>query len=64
VLKREFSVELLALLLSGVVYSITFQATEGTLLAFPWVQLGLIGCAVTLFGDQQRQEKLPESAAI
>jgi len=64
VLKREFSVELLALLLSGVVYSITFQATEGTLLAFPWVQLGLIGCAVTLFGYQQTQEKLPESAAL
>jgi len=64
VLKREFSVELLALLLSGVVYSVTFQATEGTLLAFPWVQLGLIGCAVTLFGDQQKEEKLPEPAAI
>jgi O-antigen ligase len=64
VLKREFSVELLALLLSGVVYSITFQATEGTLLAFPWVQLGLIGCAVTLFSDQETQEKLPEPAAI
>jgi len=64
VLKREFSAELLALLLSGVVYSVTFQATEGTLLAFPWVQLGLIGCAVTVFSDQQRQENLPEPAAI
>lgn len=64
VLKREFSVELLALLLSGVVYSITFQATEGTLLAFPWVQLGLLSCAVTLFGDQHEQEKLPAPAAI
>ena len=64
VLKREFSVELLALLLSGVVYSITFQATEGTLLAFPWVQLGLIGCAVVLYNDQQREENLPEPAAI
>ena len=64
VLKREFSAELLALLLSGVVYSITFQATEGTLLAFPWVQLGLIGCAVTVFSDQQIQENLPEPAAI
>ena len=63
VLKREFSVELLALLLSGVVYSITFQATEGTLLAFPWVQLGLIGCAVSIM-DQPKQEKLTGAAAI
>src|ERR1051326_7271196 len=53
VLKREFSVELLALLLSGVVYSITFQATEGILLAFPWVQLGLIGCAVSIMRSEE-----------
>lgn len=64
VLKREFNVELLALLLSGVVYSITFQATEGTLLAFPWVQLGLIGCAVSIAGRQEEQEKPPQAAAI
>jgi O-antigen ligase len=49
VLKREAHPELLALLLSGVVYSIAFQATEGTLLAFTWVHLGLIGCALALF---------------
>jgi len=63
-LKREFSPELLALLCSCVVYSITFQATEGTLLAFPWVQLGLISCAVSLMRKQHGQEKLPEPAAI
>lgn len=40
--------ELLALLLGCSVYAITFQATEGTLLAFTWVHLGLIGCAVAL----------------
>jgi hypothetical protein len=40
--------ELLALLLGSSVYVITFQATEGTLLAFPWVHLGLIACAVAL----------------
>jgi O-antigen ligase len=62
VLKREFSAELLALLLSGVVYSITFQATEGTLLAFPWVQLGLVACAVSIMGRQQEQE--PSQAAV
>jgi O-antigen ligase len=63
VLKREFSAELVALLLSGVVYSITFQATEGTLLAFPWVQLGLVGCAVSIMGRQQEQEPT-QAAAI
>jgi O-antigen ligase len=64
VLKREFSAELLALLLSGVVYSITFQATEGTLLAFCWVQLGLIGCAVSIIGREQEQEGPSQAAAI
>jgi O-antigen ligase len=64
VMKREFSAELLALLLSGVVYSITFQATEGTLLAFPWVQAGLIGCAVSIMGQREEREKLPQATAI
>ncbi|HET9838426.1 MAG TPA: O-antigen ligase family protein, partial [Candidatus Angelobacter sp.] len=59
-LKREFSPELLALLCSGVVYSITFQATEGTLLAFPWVQLGLIGCAVSVMRQEGQHELLAE----
>jgi O-antigen ligase len=53
-LKRESSPELIALMAGGAVYVLTFQATEGTLLAFPWVQLGLIGCAVSIM---QRQEK-------
>jgi O-antigen ligase len=60
ILKREFSVELLALLLSGVVYCITFQATEGTLLAFPWVHLGLIGCAVSIMSRKEARENGPE----
>lgn len=54
VLKGESSPELIALLAGGVVYCITFQATEGTLLAFPWVHLGLIGCAVSIM---RRREK-------
>src|SRR5260221_3380990 len=52
-LKRESSPELVALLASGVVYCITFQGTEGTVLAFPWVQLGLIGCAVSVLGRHE-----------
>ena len=64
VLKYEFSPELLALLLGGVVYSITFQATEGTLLAFPWVQAGLIGCAVSIMGRREEREKPAQAVAI
>jgi O-antigen ligase len=47
-LKRERRLELVALLMGGIVYCISFQATEGTLLAFSWVHLGLIGCAVAI----------------
>jgi len=49
VLKSESSPELVALLASAVVYCVSFQATEGTLLAFSWVHLGLIGCAISVF---------------
>jgi hypothetical protein len=49
ILKRELHPELLALLLAGVVYGVTFQATEGTLLEFFWVHIGLIGCAVSIY---------------
>jgi hypothetical protein len=49
VLKVESNPELLALLAAALVYCISFQATEGTLLAFSWVHLGLIGCAISVF---------------
>src|ERR1041385_7639887 len=49
VLKLEPNPMLIALLASALVYCISFQATEGTLLAFPWVHLGLIGCAISVF---------------
>lgn len=51
-LRREFHVELLALAVASLVYCVSFQATEGTLMAFFWVHLGLISCALAL----QRQE--------
>ena len=47
-LKLEPNPALVALLASLLVYCITFQATEGTLLAFSWVHLGLIGCAISV----------------
>ena len=49
VLKLESNPELVALLVSALVYCISFQATEGTLLAFSWVHLGFIGCAISIF---------------
>lgn len=49
VLKFESNPELVALLASATVYGVAFQATEGTILAFTWVHLGLIGCAVSIF---------------
>ena len=49
VLKLGPNPVLVALLASALVYCISFQATEGTLLAFSWVHLGLIGCAISVF---------------
>ncbi len=64
VLKRESSPELAALLASACVYLISFQATEGTLLAFTWVHLGLIGCALSVFNSPHQQERaLAEASA-
>ncbi|MGC2697261.1 MAG: O-antigen ligase family protein [Candidatus Angelobacter sp.] len=64
VLKRQSSPELVALLASACVYLISFQATEGTLLAFTWIHLGLIGCAVSVLNSQEEQEKaLAETAS-
>lgn len=48
-LRRQLHPELLGLMLAALVYSMTFQATEGTLLAFAWVHLGLIGCAISIY---------------
>lgn len=57
--RREHSIELLGLLLSAIVYCIAFQFTEGTLLAFSWVHLGLIGSGIALLksGDHAMLER-------
>jgi len=59
-LKKTSVVELEALVLAFVVYCVSFQFTEGTLLAFTWVHLGLIACAVLLFrtanGTEQKAD--------
>jgi O-antigen ligase len=55
ILRQELRPELLALLIACVVYSVTFQATEGTLLEFFWVHVGLLGCAVSVYSSPQSQ---------
>jgi hypothetical protein len=49
ILRKELVTELLALLLACAIYALTFQTTEGTLLEFFWVHIGLIGCAVSIY---------------
>ena len=53
--------ELEALAMAFVVYLVSFQFTEGTLLAFPWVHLGLIAAGLAVFqaGNGARQNSLP-----
>jgi len=55
ILRQDLKPELLALLVACVVYSVTFQATEGTLLEFFWVHVGLLGCAVSVYSVPKRQ---------
>jgi hypothetical protein len=59
-LKKTPVLELEALVLAFAVYCVSFQFTEGTLLAFTWVHLGLIACAVVLFrtanGTEQKAD--------
>ena len=47
----------LALLLGAAAYCISFQMTEGTLLAFTWVHLGLIACTLSM--PQASGDELP-----
>ncbi|HWG40361.1 MAG TPA: O-antigen ligase family protein, partial [Candidatus Acidoferrales bacterium] len=65
VLKAESNPELVALLASALVYCISFQATEGTLLAFSWVHLGLIGCAISLFfaSNPESEKRISRTAS-
>ena len=48
-LKKTPNAALDALTLAFVIYLVAFQFTEGTLLAFPWVHLGLIASGIAVF---------------
>ena len=47
---RQVSI-LLALFVGGLPYVISFQSTDGTILAFTWVHLGLLASAAILMND-------------
>ncbi len=55
-IKREPVAELEALAVSGLVYCVSFQFTEGTLLAFPWVHLGLLAAGLAVFKGVRNSE--------
>jgi O-antigen ligase len=55
-IKREPIAELEALAVSGLVYCVSFQFTEGTLLAFTWVHLGLLAAGLAVFQGVRNTE--------
>ena len=57
-LREKWNPELLGLSFAGLVYCLTFQTTEGTLLAFSWVHLGLIACGISIFQNSANTEKI------
>ncbi|HEU5228403.1 MAG TPA: O-antigen ligase family protein [Ktedonobacteraceae bacterium] len=59
VARRTPSSELLGLLLAGLLYCISFQATDATILSFPWIHLGLIAAGNTLLSNSR-----PESTGL
>jgi O-antigen ligase/polysaccharide polymerase Wzy-like membrane protein len=46
------SPELMGLLLAGLVYCVSFQATDATILSFPWVHLGMVATATSMSGPE------------
>lgn len=62
-LRNQSHPELLGLMLAALMYCMTFQATEGTLLAFAWVHLGLIGCAISVYYPRGKGLREPLDSA-
>jgi hypothetical protein len=63
-MKREPVVELEALVVAALAYCISFQFTEGTLLAFSWVHLGMIAAGVAVFRRYRNIETQTVTRAI
>lgn len=63
ILRRMEAPELLALLVACGIYLLTFQATEGTILGFSWVHLGLIGCGITAYTAGKESDQVSQPSA-
>src|SRR6202012_2000825 len=61
-LKSERFVELEGLTIAGLVYCVSFQFTEGTLLAFSSVHLGLIAAGLSVIQVSRKQKAFPAIA--
>ncbi len=61
-LKRHRSPELLGLMAASLLYCITFQFTEATMLAFCWVHIGLLAAGVIVYRRSGDPERAPAAA--
>jgi hypothetical protein len=57
-ISRNSHPELEALVLAFAVYCVSFQFTEGSLLAFPWVHLGLIAAGISVYRSRRDPQPL------
>jgi hypothetical protein len=62
-LKKENVPELEALTIAGLLYCVSFQFTEGTLLAFCWVHLGLLAAGLGVFQGLRKADIVPIRSA-
>jgi len=63
-LKKESHPELLALGLAVLIYTVSFQTTEGTLMAFFWVHVGLIACGVSIYSRNRIKSESAQNGMV
>jgi O-antigen ligase len=56
ILRKQLIPELWGLLIATLLYAITFQATEGTLMEFYWVHMGLMGCVISIYWNSETKQ--------
>ena len=63
-MKQEPIAELEALAIAGLLYCVSFQFTEGSMLAFSWVHLGLLASGLAIYQRAERPGMLPIGRAV
>lgn len=63
-MKQEPIPELEALAIAGLLYCVSFQFTEGSMLAFCWVHLGLLTSGLAIFQRAEKPGILPIGQAV